>query len=312
MRRNSRTTLGTTLIFCFLLAPALSAQVEIERRRPSPARGHVWIENEFGSIVVRAWDRAEVLVRGTLAAGAEGLGFDGDKEGTSIDVSVPDSWFHAAGEDAAFRTALEVTVPIGAQVSVESVNASIDVSGVTGEIEIQTVNGSVVIAGAPRQVQVETMTGPIDVRAQGAPMSLHTISGTVKVAGATGEVGIESVSGKVEVEGSAISQLEIESTTGEVVFRGSVAKAGAISIETFSSPVRLELPRAVRAEFDLTTFSGKIQSDFCVGTPVTRERFEPYRQLRCSTGPEGFEIGVRTHDADITIAAEGGEKGERP
>ena len=91
-----------------------------------------------------------------------------------------------------------------------------------------------------------------------------------------------------------------------MVFDGALARHGGVEIETFSSPVRLVLPKTVRTVFDLQTFAGKITSDFCAGTPVTRERFAPFRQLRCSTGAlaeDEFEIHVRTHDADITIAA---------
>lgn len=293
-------------------AAPLEAQVEIERRRPAPATGEVSIDSSFGSIVVRAWDRNEVEVRGTLAAGAEGLDFDGDKEGVSIHVSVPDSWFHAPGEDAAFRTTLEIDVPVGATVSVESVNASVDVDGVRGEVSVSTVNGAVKIAGPTRGVEVETMTGAVEVRASAAPMNIHTISGKVDLRGVGGDVSVESVSGPVEVAGSGVSQLEIESTTGSVLFRGSLAREGSVQIETFSSPVRLVLPRTAQAELDLTSFSGQITSDFCTGTPVTRERFEPFRQLRCATGGEGFSIEVRTHDADITVAAEGGEQGAKP
>ena len=62
------------------LLPSLAlAQVELERRRPGPARGTLSVDNDFGTIVVRATDRAEVVVRGTLAAGAEDLDFDVDK-----------------------------------------------------------------------------------------------------------------------------------------------------------------------------------------------------------------------------------------
>jgi hypothetical protein len=304
----------TTKLLALLLLtipPSVSAQVEIDRRRPAPPKGEVLIENAFGSIVVRGWERSEVEVKGTLAAGAEGFDLDGDKQGVSIDVAVPDSWFHAPGEDAAFRTVLEVSVPAGSNVSVESVNAAIDVAGVAGEVHVSSVNGSVKIAGPTRGVEVETMTGAVEVKAGAAPMRVHTISGKIDLAGVAGEVGVESVSGPVEVTGT-VTQLEIESTSGSVLFRGSLTKTGSVRIETFSSPVRLVLPRAAKAEFDLTSFSGKIASDFCAGTPVTRERFEPFRQLRCSTGPEGFEIEVRTHDADITIAADGGEKGAKP
>ena len=153
-------------------------------------------------------------------------------------------------------------------------------------------------------VEVETMTGAIDVQALGVAMDLTSISGAITVEGARGEVEIETVSGRVSAAGETVSSLRIETTTGPVEFRGSLAANGGIEIETFSSPVRLKLPKNARAVFDLQTFGGKIQSQFCSGTPVTRERFEPFRQLHCSTGPEEYEIRIRTHDADIVLEAQ--------
>jgi DUF4097 and DUF4098 domain-containing protein YvlB len=287
-----------------LLATSAAAQVQIDRRRPAPARGEVSIESSFGTVTVHGWEKREVVVQGTLAAGVEDFSFEGDKEETSISVSVPDQWFQANGEDPAFRTTLQVFVPAGSHVVVRTVNAAVEVEAVTGRAEVSTVNGSVRISGPASAVEVETMTGTIEVHAVAAPMDIHSISGAVVVEGATGEVRIETVSGKVSVTGKAVSSLEVETTTGEVEFRGALARQGSLEIETFSAPVRLVLPRTTPAVFDLRTFSGTIQSDFCAGTPVVRKHFEPFRELHCSTGPEDFEIRVTTHDANITLAAE--------
>lgn len=287
-----------------VVVPPLSAQVEIDRRRPAPARGEVSIDNDFGAIVVKGWERNEVLVQGVVAAGAEGFDLEGDKEGTSVSVSVPDAWFQAAGEEPAFRTTLTIFVPLGSQLSIDSVNATVTVEGVVGAIDVETVNGAVRISGARARVEVETMTGAIDVAAAGAPMEIRSISGAVTVAGASGDVQIETLSGKVVASGQAVRSVDIRSTTGAVDFQGSTARAGELKIETFSSPVKLRLPKGTKAVFDLQTFGAKIDSQFCSGTPVTRRRFEPFRELRCSTGPEEFEVHVRTHDADIVVEAQ--------
>jgi hypothetical protein len=278
--------------------------VEIDRRRPAPAQAELSVANAFGAVTVRAWDCDEVAVRGRLAAGAEGFEFDGDREGTRIWVSVPEAWLHAAGEDAAFRSTLEILAPRGSRVDVETVNAAVLVEGFAGPVEVETVNGGVRVATAGREVEVETMTGAVEVRAQGASMDVRTVSGGVTLAGARGEVEVETVSGEVVVGGAEVASLRVETTTGGVAFHGAPARRGAIEIETFSGPVRLVLPKATRAAFRLQSFSGAIQSDFCAGTPVTRERFEPFRQLHCSTGPDDFEIHVDTHDADIQLVAE--------
>jgi hypothetical protein len=286
-----------------LLVPAVG-QVQIDRRRPAPAKAEVSIDNSFGSVEVRGWEKREVVVQGTLAAGVEDFSFDGDKEGTSVSVSVPEPWFQANGEDPAFRSTLVVFVPSGSRISVQTVNATVAIEAVTGRVEVSSVNGGVRVAGPASGVEVETMTGAIEIHTVAAPMSIHSISGAVLIEGATGEVRVETVSGTVQVHGSGLTSLEVQTTTGSVEFRGALARQGGLEIETFSSPVKVVLPRATPAVFDLKTFAGTIRSDFCVGTPVVRRHFEPFRELRCSTGPEDFEIRIATHDGDITLAAE--------
>jgi DUF4097 and DUF4098 domain-containing protein YvlB len=293
------------LLCLALLGGEAAAQTQVERRRPAGARGEVQVDNDFGSVTVRGWERAEVLVRGTLAAGAEGLSFDGEKAETWISVSVPEEWFHASGEAGAFRSDLEVFVPAGSQVQVSTTNASATVEGVSGTVEATTVNGSVRIVSPATAVEVETMTGSVEVRSAAREVTVGSISGAVAVVGATGSVQVETVSGAVNVRGAGLSALQVETTTGEVTIDGTMAATGEVDVESFSSPVRLALPTGLRASFDLRTFAGEIRSAVCAGTPLTRERFEPFRQLHCSTGSEELEIAVRTHDGDITITTAG-------
>ena len=284
-----------------LLAGAAGAQTQVERRRPAPARGQVTVDNEFGSVTVRGWEHGDVLVRGTLAAGAEGLSFDGDREGTWISVEVPEEWLHASGEQPAFRSTLEVFVPAGSSVSVSTVNAEAVVEAVGGSVSVNTVNGAARVDSPASGVEVETMTGGVSVRTGASEVTVGSISGAVTIDGATGSVQVETVSGAVTIRGTLLSAVHVETTTGEVALEGTLAPAGEVEIESFSSPVRLALPPETRASFDLRTFGGEIRSHVCAGTPLTRERFEPFRQLRCSTGSEELEISVTTHDGDITI-----------
>src|SRR4030095_1446102 len=117
------TPILTAAALAALLAVPCRAQVEIDRRLPAPARGALQGPSHFGTIVIKAWDRNEVAVRGQIAAGAEGLDFDGDKEGTSVSVSVPEAWLHAPGEDGALRSTLEISVAGGSPGAVRAVSA---------------------------------------------------------------------------------------------------------------------------------------------------------------------------------------------
>jgi hypothetical protein len=287
------------------LPGAASAQTVVDRQRAAGARGEVSIDNDFGSVTVRGWDRAEVAVKGTLAAGAEGFSFEGEKDETSVSVEVPDEWLHASGEAPAFRSTLEVFVPVGSRLSLSTTNADITVESVTGSLEISTINGAVQVDAPAAAVEIETMTGAVVVRSPRGAVDVVSISGDVTVEGAAGGVQVETVSGAVTVHGAGMSSLSVETTTGAVLIGGSFAARGEIDVESFSGPVRLTLPADLRASFDLRTFSGEITSHLCAGTPLRRDGFEPFRQLRCSTGGDALELSIRTHDGDITLAPAG-------
>ena len=296
----------TSLLACLalILAGSAGAQIQVEKRRPAPKNGEIDVENAFGSLVVHGWENDEVLVRGTLAAGAEGLYLDSDQEGAYVSVEVPDNWFHISGDDSAYGSHLEVFAPAGSIVFVESVNGDITVEGFHGEVEISTVNGEIRLSGPAREVDIETMTGRVEVAVEGAPVEVESISGPVIVSGVRQELAVQTVSAPVEIQGFDLASVEVETTTGSVTLRGSLAADGEVEIETFSGMVTLVLPAAVKARFELESFSGEIRSAFGAGTPDSSERFSPYKRLRFSTGLEGFTVSVNTHDADIVIETE--------
>lgn len=289
------------LLAAATLPVAAGAQIQIDKLRPAPAKGELSIENSFGRIVVEAWDRNEIQVRGTLAAGAEGLDFDVDSDGAWIDVDVPEAWFHASDDDSEFRSDLEVHAPIGSRIWVESVNADIEVRGFRGPVSVETVNGDVLLEGPAASVEVETMTGRVDVHAQGAPMDIESISGAVVLTGARGEVEVQTVSGAVDIAGGPVSRLSVETTTGGVTYRGGLTQEADLEVETFSGPVSLVLPAEVRAHFELQSFSGTIDSALGPQSPTPEERFVPYKRVRFSTGLDESEVTVTTHDGDITV-----------
>ena len=120
--------LTTILLATLLTTAAAHAQVQLDKRRAAPAKGEVYVENSLGSVKVVGWDKEQVTVTGKLAPGAEDLDFDGDEEGVYIDVDVPESWFYESDDDTDFQTHLVVHVPFGSSLSLETVNASIEVS----------------------------------------------------------------------------------------------------------------------------------------------------------------------------------------
>jgi hypothetical protein len=288
-----------------LAATGAAAQVHVDKTRPATPDGLVQIENSFGSVRVIGWDRSEVSVTGRLAPGAEHMDLSGDKDSVWIDVDIPESWLYDSDDDTEYQTHLEIQVPAGSSVEVETLNASISVDNVNGEMELESVNGSIVIRGNPQTVEVDTITGGVEVNAQSAEMEVSTVSGKVVLAGVARAVAVETVSGLVEIAGDGLEEVEIETTSGDIQFDGTFTVEGSFNVETFSGHVDLLVAHDVAAKFSFVTFKGLIENEMGP-RPRHQGRFNPYQEVRFSTGLNDYEVSVSTYSGNSKLRARGG------
>jgi hypothetical protein len=290
----------TALLVLTASIGAAAAQVQIDKRRPASKNGEVSIESSFGSIKVVGWDKDEVAVTGRLAPGAEGIDLEGEKGSVSLDVQEPDEWRHGSGDDAEYRSDLEVSVPRGSQLRVESINATVSIVNVDGELGIETVNGGVIVTGAPRSLEITTVTGAVETSAATKETRIETVSGKVTARGGMGEISVRTVSGPVDVTGRECSRVEIETTSGDVRLEGDYKGEGGVSVKTFNGNVTLVVPPGVAARFRFETFSGQIENEIG-GKPRRSEKFSPYQELRFSTALNDFEIEVETYSGNVAL-----------
>ena len=152
-------------------------------------QGQVEISNTTGSVTVSGWTKNEVEVTGDLGDGSERLDLTSSGGITRIKVVLPKKSHDVGGSD------LEIRVPSGSSLSVNTVNADINVTGIRGAQRLQTVNADITTeAGATagllndlNEVRSDTIT-PSWFRAVGAPLLRGRLfdegdrSGTIPVA----------------------------------------------------------------------------------------------------------------------------------
>ena len=289
-----------------LLASApLFAATPINQLRPLDPRGRVEIENIKGLIEVRAWDRPEVRIEGSLGAGVEKLEIEGDRQRLVVRVKYPNrggGLGFLTGGDKSEPTELRLMVPLQADLEIDSVSADVDVHGVaSNELSIDSVSGDITVAAAPREANVDSVSGDLDLTLNRANVSAESVSGDIMLRGRLGnEIGIETVSGDIEINvlDNAVRKLSGASVSGDMRINTALAASGRITLESVSGDVLLSLPRAVSASVRAESFSGDLSAP---GAAINRPKHGPGSSFEHRYGSGSGEISIETFSGNARL-----------
>lgn len=279
------------------------AATPINETHPLDPTGRIDIENLKGRIQVRAWDRAEVKITGSLGDGVEKLVVEGDRQHLEVRVEYPDGsgW----GRNKSGPTDLQLMVPVRAGLQIESVAASVDVSGVApARLSIESVSGSVAVAAAPGELDVETVSGNLMATVNSANVQAATVSGKLTLRGRmNGEVRAETVSGGIDVavNGERVTELSASTVSGSAMIRAALAPKGEMRFESVSGSLVLVLPKDLSAEVRGESFSGTLKAP---GAKIEKPEFGPGSSFRTRYGSGEGEIGIETFSGNAELRLE--------
>jgi DUF4097 and DUF4098 domain-containing protein YvlB len=253
---------------------------------------------------VRAWDRNEVKIEGSLGAGVEKLEIVGGGDHLAVRVRYPKSgglgFF--SGSDKSEPSELRLMVPLQADLEVESVSADVDIEGLgAGEMQVESVSGDVRVVGAPRQASIDSVSGDLDLILNSSQVSTESVSGDVDLRGRLGgEVHVESVSGDVTVTGheSSVEQLRGATVSGDLRIGTGLARGGQIQLESVSGNLVLHLPANLSAQVRGESFSGDLVAP---GVQVSRPKHGPGSSFEHRYGSGDGEISIETFSGDATL-----------
>lgn len=202
-----------------------------EIRHTIGAQGSLTIHNISGKVELRATDGDDVLV----VARSEG----GNADSLPITVRRTDGGLHvevekrdSEGFGSWFSNVrgieLEVSVPRGARVEVNTVSADIESRSLAGEQAYKTVSGD------------------IQADPHGGRLRLAAVSGDVTVRSAEpSEVHVTSTSGDVHVQGAALEAFDVRTVSGDVQLEAGLAAGPLHTVETVSGDLSVESPTGV-------------------------------------------------------------------
>lgn len=291
-----------------LASTPLLAATPINQSRPLDPRGRVEIENLKGRIEVRAWDRAEVKIEGSLGEGVEKLVIDGDRQRLVIRVKYPNRGSglgFLVGGDKSEPTELRLMVPLEADLEIDSVSADVDVSGVASrELSIDSVSGDVVVAAAPREASIDSVSGDLTLTLNRADVSVESVSGDVRLRGRLGnDVSVQTVSGRIDVAvlDTAVRELSAATVSGDMRVDTALAGNGQITLESVSGDIDLSLPRNVSASVRGESFSGDLRAP---EANISRPKHGPGSSFEHRYGSGSGEVSMETFSGDARLKLE--------
>ena len=226
-----------------------------------------------GSVNVQAWDRQEVLARSSEGARIELRREVSDRPASKVQIVVIDQEDELRTKSGCQASSdIEINVPKGAAVQVQTRDGDIMISGVSTAYA-GTQNGDIHIERVSRVIEVGSIGGSVTVTDSSGRIDLNSIGGNVVVTNAKpvdpdDAFEVNSVSGDIELDRVTHARMNLRSVNGNMRMSGPLASGGRYGINTMSGDVTLSLP--ADASFRL---QAKISSaaDIITDFPVTLE-----------------------------------------
>jgi len=235
----------------------------VERSMPVDAHATITVCVMSGAIEVRGWEKNEVYARSSDAEAIEFRRIDRVKEkvdkskdksaqqqvippATRVDVMVSDGSDKSAQADCQAVADVELKVPQGATVQVQTRDGDIHIVGVASAYA-GSQNGDIAIERATTLVEAGSVGGCISLRDSSGRINLSSAGGAVEAVNIkslssddTFEVG--TVSGDIQLDHVSNTRLVAKTVNGAVNMSGALARSGQYAFTTMSGDVMLHLP----------------------------------------------------------------------
>ena len=269
---------------------AAQEEFQLERRAAADPRAVVRLCVETGDVIVRGWERAEVRAR-VSEDGALRLLTPNVTPAPRVEVLVSnDREADPRPGSCGSNETVELMVPRGATVDVESRNGHVEVGGVS-EARVRALSGDVDVRRVSQSIEVSCLSGDVSVSDSSGPVRVTTVSGDVEVRNvrnlsAGDDFEAKSTSGDLSLEGVTHRQVRGEVVSGSVLYTGALARGGSYDFRTISGEVTMELP--ANSSFSLhakVIASGDIDTDFPVKAAGISDRTTPAPPAPPTRGP---------------------------
>jgi DUF4097 and DUF4098 domain-containing protein YvlB len=244
-KRLSSLIFGILILAGALWAQDAREQEDFQQTFQLAPNGVFSLKNVNGGVIVSAWDHPTTEIRAVKRGPSKEnmdlvkIDIRADANRISVDTIYPRGK-NNLNVSVSYEVRLPKTVVLR---SVETVNGSVEVQGMSSEVAAETVNGSVKVLNSSGRVSATTVNGGITaelnrIDAEG-DMKFETVNGSINLVlpeGAGANIAAETVNGKV----SSDFPVTVRGKFGPKRMQGVLGQGGAnIHMETVNGGINL-------------------------------------------------------------------------
>jgi len=238
MKRSILPVLGAGIFLC-TATPADSAGQHVERHFTVQGRPVVVIQNiADGRIEVKSWKNLEVVVSG--ARTSDKIGIDMEQVGDRIDVTT--NVLDNTAQPPETQANLQLTVPEETELQLKTQTGLIYVEQVTGDMTLESVAGD---------IHLKEVSGYIIVTTTGGSLVCTQCAGKLK---------FDSVSGNAQILQPGLTNVNLHTTTGNILFDGDFVRTGLYSMKSGKGLVEVRFSGNDSFDLNAQTATGTVDN----------------------------------------------------
>jgi DUF4097 and DUF4098 domain-containing protein YvlB len=277
-------------VACAVVAGAARGQqaVEMDRTVDVQPGTRLQLDNHFGNVTIRTWDRSAVRIQGRHPVG------------TTVEVQPGGSLLQIEADRPGGPTnpvTYTLTVPVDMPIEVEVIQGDIDVAGTRAGMDIQSVHGSITVVGGGDVLALESVQGMIKVTGARGRVNVGTVNQGIELTDIRGDVQAEAVNGPIHMRGIEAGRVSAETVNGSVSYEGAIRNDGWYRFSTHNGGIDLTIPASAGATFTASTFNGTLHTTF----PVTLHEAKEGKEFTFTLGSGGARIELESFNGTMTI-----------
>ena len=282
-------TILMTAAACAVAAGAARGQaVQMDRTVDVQPGTRLQLDNHFGDVTIRTWDRSAVRVQGSHPIG------------TTVEVQPGGSLLQIEANRPGGPTnpvTYTLTVPADMPLEVEVIQGDVDVAGTRAGMDIQSIHGNITVVGGADVVALESVQGMVKVTGARGRVNAASVNQGIELTDIRGDIQAEAVNGPIHMRGIDAGRVSAETVNGSVSYEGAIRNDGWYRFSTHNGGIDLTIPAGVGATFTASTFNGTLHTAF----PVTLHEAKEGKEFTFTLGSGGARIELESFNGTMTI-----------